>query len=31
MNELEAQTGKKVISQLNAKQNKMIDKNVEDK
>ncbi len=31
LNELEAQTGKKVISQLNAKQNKMIDKNVEDK
>lgn len=31
LNELEAQTGKKVISQLNAKQNKMIDKTVEDK
>ena len=31
LNELEAQTGKKVVSQLNAKQNKMLDKTVEDK
>lgn len=29
LNELEAQTGKKVVSQLNAKQNKMIDKTVD--